>query len=225
MLIPLVAGAVAGRFLGGRLGRVGELRFRAPALVFFVLGSQALLGRAPKSSRGFVVVVSYLAVGGWIVLNTRARSIGLRMAFALVGVGWAMNFAAMAPTGAMPVSANALTAIGAPVNLNVQDGHLYKHIRRGHRNATSWLGDEIPVPSLKAVISVGDIVLALGIFLLVSSAMLGHVSTRPRYVRTAVVRNLVATPLDARAAAVGIHRLAPSRSPNISHSASVVRRH
>lgn len=178
ILIPMVAGAIMGRLCGGRLARIGELRFRAPLLVFAVLASQSLLGQAPHRSRGAVVVLSYLAVGTWIMLNTRRRSTSLRIAFALVGVGWAMNFAAMAPTGAMPVSNEALEAIGVPANLNVREGHLYKHARREARGATSWLGDEIPVPSLRAVISVGDIALAGGILLLIASAMVSQGSDR-----------------------------------------------
>ena len=211
MLVPLVAGGLVGRLLGGRLGSVGELRFRAPVLVFFVLGSQALLGRAPAQIRGAVVVTSYAAVGAWILLNTRERSRGLRVAFALVGVGWAMNFAAMAPTGAMPVSSQALSAISAPAAMNVQDGHLYKHTRRTSRGATSWLGDEIPVPALKAVISVGDIGLALGIFLLMTSAMLGTAPERQSRAARAVVR-ASASAVRVPTAPRSIHKLTPSIS-------------
>ena len=36
MLIPLVVGAVAGWICGGRLSRIGALRFRAPALIHAV---------------------------------------------------------------------------------------------------------------------------------------------------------------------------------------------
>ncbi len=188
MLLPLFAGAVMGRLLGGRLAAVGELRFRAPALIFAVVASQAMLGRAPRSARGAFVLLTYVAVGAWIILNARRRSRPFRLAFVLVGVGWAMNFAAMAPTGAMPVSEEALAVIGAPAHLNVEDGHLFKHERRGSRGPTSWLGDEIPIASLKAVISVGDIALAAGILMLVASAMLGD-APRPVRGRALRVRN------------------------------------
>lgn len=188
MLVPLVAGAIAGRLRGGRLVRLAELRLRAPALIFVVLASQSLLGYAPSRLRGAVVVLSYAIVGAWIVLNLRGRSLGLGIAFALVGLGWAMNFAAMAPNGAMPVSEKALSAAGAPAGMNIQDGHLYKHVRRPSRGAaasptSTWLGDEIPVPALRAVISLGDIALAFGILLLVAGAMVcpgGSPSMSPR---------------------------------------------
>jgi len=170
ILVPVVVGAIIGKICGGTLSRLAELRFRAPALIFAVLAAQALLGRAPGELRAGVVVLSYAAVGAWIVLNMSGRSVALRAAFVMVGLGWAMNFAAIAPTGAMPVSEEALRTVGVSTTINVQNGHLSKHARREERNATTWLGDEIPIPRLRAVISLGDIVLALGILLLVTSA-------------------------------------------------------
>ncbi len=178
MLVPLVAGAITGRLCGGRLARLADLRFRAPALIFVVLASQALLGHVPRGPRNTAVLLSYAAVGAWIVVNMGRRALALRIAFVLVGLGWAMNVAAMAPNGAMPVSEEALSSVGAPATMKVQEGHLYKHTRREARNATSWLGDEIPLAPLRAVISIGDIVLAAGILLLVASAMVRQTPAR-----------------------------------------------
>jgi hypothetical protein len=174
----MLAGAIAGRLRGGRLARLGDLKFRAPAVIFAILAAQVVLGHAPRQARGLAVVLTYAGVGLWIVVNLGQRTLGLRLGFTLIGIGWAMNFAVMAPNGAMPVSEDALSAVGAPAAMNVQDGHLYKHERRESTNASSWLGDEIPVAPLRAVISVGDIVLALGILLLISSAMVSAGSGR-----------------------------------------------
>src|SRR5262249_35126315 len=148
MLVPLFAGMAVGRLRGGRLARIGDLRFRAPALVFVGFASQASLGHVAHDVRRGAVVLSYLTVGAWIAINTRARALGLGVAFVLVGLGWAMTFAAIAPHGSMPVSGEALSAIGAPASFNAQEGHLYKHSRRTSRNATTWLGDEIAIPAL-----------------------------------------------------------------------------
>ena len=214
MLVPLLAGAIAGRACGGRLARIGDLRFRAPVLIFAVLASQALLGRAPSRFRALAVMVSYVAVGAWIIMNMNRRALGLRLGFALVGLGWALNFAAMAPSGAMPVSAEALRAVGAPITMDVQEGHLYKHVRRNARNATTWLGDEIPVPPLRAVISVGDIVLGLGIVLLVASAMLRHAPAPVRRGQYGPRRKGISSALRAPGASSGIQWLTPSSSTN-----------
>lgn len=132
---------------------------------------QVMLRRVPPQARVVVVFVSYITVGSWVVLNARNRPRSLRAAFLLIGAGWAMNTAVMVPNGGMPVSGDALVGLGAGATYDVASGHLYKHVLADGSTEMAWLGDILPVAPLRAVISVGDVLMAVGVVLLMSSAM------------------------------------------------------
>lgn len=174
-LLPIGAGAALAKLRGLRLSDVARLRLRAPALVFVALALQLALPRFPPSSRAAVVVLSYVAVGLWTVVNLAGRALPARIACGLLALGWCLNLLAIAPNGGMPVSRAALDAVGAPVTLDIEKGdtenaNLSKHFVADSTSALRWLGDTIPVPPLRTVISIGDILLAAGIVLLLSSA-------------------------------------------------------
>ena len=171
-----LAGIAVGYALGGRLRALAELHLRAPALVWLALGLQLALyapgARAlPDAARTGVIVLSVAVVGVWLLVNTRAATGGLRLAFAVVAAGWLLNVAAIVPNGSMPVSTVALRRAGAPPTLMVDEGHLWKHVAADRATVLPWLGDVLPVRAAGAVVSVGDVVLAVGIGSLVAGAM------------------------------------------------------
>lgn len=173
-LVPVCAGAIAGMARGGSLGNLARLRLRAGWVVAAALAVQVALRWLPRWSRVPLVLVTYVLVGAWTVVNVRHRPAALGVGFALVAAGWALNLLAIAPNGGMPVSAHALAQIGAPVRINVRDGNLSKHVAAGATSRVRWLGDTIPVRPVHSVISIGDIAMALGFALLVASAAGGH---------------------------------------------------
>ncbi|MEW6153721.1 MAG: DUF5317 family protein [Actinomycetota bacterium] len=172
IVAPVLLGVVIGWARRGRLGGLGSLRLRAPLLVFAAVGAQLALGRLPATWRWPVVLGTYAAVGLWVGLNVRGRSAAVRAGLGLVALGWAMNLAAMAPYGGMPVSVSALRAAGFDADHDVTGGHLYKHVVADDGDVLARaLGDSVPVPPLRAVISSGDIVLAAGIATVIAGAM------------------------------------------------------
>ncbi len=171
LILPVCAGAALGWLRNGRVHGLSGLRWRAPGLIAAAVAAQLLLRWVPSGARLTVVVVSYITVGAWVALNVRGRRLAMSSALALVAVGWAMNVAATVPNGGMPVSSEALSQIGVGTGYDVRDGHLFKHVPDDGSASLAWLGDTIPVPALRAVISLGDIVMAAGIVLLMSSAM------------------------------------------------------
>ena len=115
-----------------------------------------------------------LLVGGWLGLNARRRAPVLAAAIGLLAVGWLLNVATMVPNGGMPVSSVALEKIGAPSDVDVTDGALFKHVPADGDTVLPWLGDVLPVAPLDAVVSVGDLVMAVGGSLLVAAGMAGR---------------------------------------------------
>lgn len=93
------------------------------------------------------------------------------MALGLLAAGWLLNLAAIVPNGGMPVSLHAAREIGAPAHIDVTEGNLYKHVPASGETALPWLGDVVPVRALGSVISVGDVVMFLGLVLAVGSGM------------------------------------------------------
>lgn len=171
LVAALVPGLLAGWVVGGRLSRLADLGLRAPLVIFAAVGLQLGLGLAPAGWRPAGLAASSALVGAWLVLNLRQRPPVLRIAVGLLAVGWLLNLAVMVPNRGMPVSDAALARIGAPPELDVADGNLYKHVPADSGTAVPWLADVVPLAPLGAVVSVGDLVMAVGGFLLLAGGM------------------------------------------------------
>ena len=101
-------------------------------------------------------VTSSLAFNGW------SQPGGLRAAFVVLAAGWLLNVVPLALNDGMPVSSVAMRSAGVSGEV-VDEGNLWKHVPATSSTDASWLGDVIPVPPLRVVISVGDVVLLAGI--------------------------------------------------------------
>ena len=172
--VALAMGVAVGYLLGGRLRHLTALELRAPVLVVAALGLQLAAGLAPTTRRFPIVLVSYVAVAAWLVVNASARSGKLRLAVGLLAAGWALNLAAIAANGGMPVSLHAARDVGARPGFDVTEGNLYKHVPASEDTRLSWLGDVVPVRPLASVISAGDVVMFLGLVLAVAFGMAEH---------------------------------------------------
>jgi hypothetical protein len=120
-----------------------------------------------------IVVLTYFVVGWWVFENARASSGGARVGLSLVDVGWTLNLLVIIPNRGMPVSGSALVHAGIVPSTSVTVGHLSKHVSVNHSTVLSALGDVIPLSWFRSVISIGDIVMAVGIGLLVATALKG----------------------------------------------------
>lgn len=175
-LIALAAGVIAGYLAGGRLRNLTGLRPSRLWMVWLALGLQLALALVPATlgpvqPRFPIVLSSYGLVAAWLLLNARGFSGSLRAGFALVALGFVLNFAVIAANGGMPVSRDALAAAGLDPQLDVREGFQYKHVPANDSTRLYVLGDVIPVRPIRRVISAGDVALALGIALVVAAAM------------------------------------------------------
>ena len=183
--VLLLAGVAVGVLRGGSLDNINRVRFRLPWLVFLGLGLQigieVAAARFPEIQRGvtgpLVLAISYGCVGAFVVLNFRFPGA------LMIGLGLALNLSVILANGAMPVSRWAARVSGSHGAPHLQNS--VKHMNMGSDTRLRFLGDIIPVPAI-GVVSVGDVVLGAGVFVLVSYLMAppsGHGSGKKRRIR------------------------------------------
>ena len=169
ILYAFPIGILVGYLMGGRLDRLGELRFRwgwlamAGLLVQVVLFSGAMDVVAGDGLGATIYVASTAVVLIAVLRNLRLRGI------ALVALGAASNLAAIvANGGVMPTTLGALAAAG----LDPQDGF----------SNSAVLTDPVlaPLPDIFAlppwlpsanVFSIGDVLIGLGVVVVIAVGM------------------------------------------------------
>lgn len=172
MLGALAAGCLAGMVSGGHLSNLARVRIRSwPILVAAVI-VQATLGLVPGPARWILALACCGAVVTWCARN-RGRN-WLCAGLVLLGLGVVVNATVMAANRGMPVSAPALAAAGMPRNMDVTQGHLYKHVSLTNRTRLAQLGDFIPLRPVRTVLSPGDVAMLAGI------AVVAWAATEPR---------------------------------------------
>lgn len=168
--LAIIVIAVAVSYVrGGRLRRLAEAPLRATWLLFLGLGLQLAVdlaaGRgllADASALGLtLLIVSQVLVVGWLLLHRELPGVWL------VALGLALNAVVIAANGAMPVDPNAVRALG----LGELEVPLGKHTLLTDDTRLPWLADVIPIPPLRSIVSVGDLVIAVGLIPLTHALM------------------------------------------------------
>lgn len=174
-IVVAVLVGVAARLRGGSVDDLAETTFRwTPVLIAGLVVQLVFVYWDPEwlGERGglAVVLASNAAVAVWLFANKALP--GLMLA----GAGMALNVVVIAANGAMPVLERSAEAAG--VARSLEDASL-KHELLDEDTALPWLGDAIPVPPFKEVLSVGDVVLALGVARVVDARMMSR--RKPRH--------------------------------------------
>ncbi len=171
MLVTLALAVAVSYVRGGRLRRVADAPLSAPWLLFVGVALQAgvdlAASRAVLPDAGLlgwsVLVSSQLLVIVFVAMNWQLPGM------ALVTLGLLLNATVMAANGAMPVDPAAIRALGLD-GAEVPPG---KHTLLTEDTRLPWLADVWPLPPLRSIISVGDIVLAAGLVPL-THALMSH---------------------------------------------------
>jgi hypothetical protein len=187
-LVAVAAGFVMGYVTGGRVGRL-----RVPTALILgaiaAFGVQIGLAWLPEGTFGanarivlliatYCIVLIPLGYAAATSLRSRLGALGTA-ALILVLAGWALNTAAIAVNGGMPVSRSALTAAGYPIHEKAsQLERSWKHVLATRRTRLASLGDTVAVRPLRAVFSIGDFLLLAGIAMLIAAGMRGEFDTR-----------------------------------------------
>lgn len=170
--VAILLGFIVGYGANGfRLPQGEKIRFNGLGLiVFFALlniwgGIGAVRGFVPPPwARLLLNTGVYLAIGGVILLNPQwswwARIFLLLGAFC--------NFLVIvANDGQMPVNLELLRQQGRELLANRIQKGAYRHIPLGPQTRLPFLADVIPLPHPFSVPSIGDLLVATGLFLLV----------------------------------------------------------
>jgi MFS family permease len=166
ILLALIVGALA----GGSFPRLGELKLRWSWLLAAALGLRLLVlvseetGFGTQLPEGWIYVGAYLLVFVWLCGNWRVP--GLQIAS--VGIG-ANMVAVLINGGQMPIWSAAFFSAGF-TEADILNDPFHFLLRTdtvaGFVASGGLFGDvvPIPIPYIRDVVSIGDVLLALGIF-------------------------------------------------------------
>ena len=192
ILLVILASLVVGVARGGTMTHLSELPFRSArlllaAVVVQVLGASADRLGLPEPSLLYVLGM----VGSAALVTVFVARNWTLPGMALVVLGFVLNAVVVTANGAMPVDQKAAERVG------IDTIRLYQNVDAKHELADSatrlrFLADVIPVPLPwplergSNVVSIGDVVLAAGIGVLLVNGMLGvRERGEPKHVRTA----------------------------------------
>ena len=156
------------------MDHLARTSFRYPWLVFIGLALQLAVQTVaqPLLDAGATLVLllgSMALVALFLLFNLRLPGTGL------AAVGLALNVLVIAANGAMPVHAPSADEAGVPISF--AEGGVKHEVMDGSTRLP-WLGDAIPLAPLRTVLSLGDVLLALGIALFVYRATRGPAGKR-----------------------------------------------
>jgi len=173
-LLSILVGFVRGLSLRNLVNH----HFRALGWFFSALALQLFLGTEyAETLTGVRLIAPLLNLGSMAMLLWALWANGVLAGARVAFVGVMLNLAVIfANGGKMPVSADAAAAVGMPASriAFLAAGRSLTHRLLRPDTKLAWLGDVLYLPKPVAqspLFSLGDVVLAVGLFLLVQGAM------------------------------------------------------
>jgi len=163
ILLALAACALLNLARGRPAFAIGTVSWRYPAVILGCVTAQVVAVYLSGAARVSVVIASHVVITGWLVLQVVCMRGALRVAVGVLAFGAFLNLIPIVAHGSMPVSTSAVRSLHLHRTVDVSKGHYGKHVAARGSDPTTWLGDVIPIRPLRAVVSVGDIVMMLGI--------------------------------------------------------------
>ncbi|GGU93159.1 hypothetical protein GCM10010260_30000 [Streptomyces filipinensis] len=170
---PVAAGTAAGYLSGGRLSRLTDVRLRwlwllwlAAAVQVAQLATVSLPGTAGRLLRAPLLALVFALGLLWLGVNAQGRNRPFQTGVGLALTGAVLDALPIAVNGRMPYSLSSAAVAGLRAGSQTA-----KNVPAGRGTRLLALGDTIPVPPLHAVVSIGDVLLAIAAGLLVATAM------------------------------------------------------
>jgi hypothetical protein len=184
LLASIVAAIIVAWMRGGELSRLGEVKFKFWWLVLVLALVQSLAIRHLYSTsrlswwhpRPLIMIFSYAILWAVVLWNLYLPGMWLVLS------GVTLNLVVIAANGGyMPITPDALARIGAG---DLAYGMLSGSVVRGSKDVLLrsfeahfwWLGDILVIPEpfpRPTAMSMGDLVLAVGVFLFIVRVMVG----------------------------------------------------
>lgn len=165
MILPfvLLLGVAIGWATGGRLANLASVRLHGESALVAVVFATALAPRAFEYAAErwhlalLVVWAVMLTILLWLCwINVRTPGV------ALLGAGLLANYAVILANGGMPVSEWAVRVAGGGTETTARLAESTFHLP-AQGTLLTWLGDVLPLPGLGLVLSVGDVLMFLGV--------------------------------------------------------------
>lgn len=170
--IPVVSGVAAGYAAGGRLRNLAATRFRASWLLWAVAAAQ--FADVIQAVRTWVLVATFAVAVGWLVGNALQWPPVVRYGALAVAAGGLLNGVAIEANGRMPYSTWAASKAGLDVGLQTA-----RNVAATHATRLLPIGDVIPLPPVHTVVSIGDLLICLGIVTMIIAAMRNRPASAP----------------------------------------------
>ena len=177
-MLLLLATMIGLGFVIGFAGRgsikgLKDIQLRVVWVLFLslIVGLLPLLSDSINAHRRPLQLVAFAGVLVFLIVNIVTSHGEIRAALLVVGVGWALNFTVIAANGGMPLSRWAYQTSGQTGAITVGKGGFYRIVLGGRGTTLFRLGDVIPVKPYHVVVSIGDILMILGIALVIGAAM------------------------------------------------------
>jgi hypothetical protein len=147
---------------GGKLSNLADIYARGWWLLFIGFGMQIAANYIPADSREtavWLVLLSYLPLLLVVALNQRMPGMWIS------AIGILMNFTVIALNNGMPVLPEAIELAGGDPGMTLDA----KHVVLDSSSHLPFLADIIPMPG--SVISLGDVLLAVGLGIFVEDQL------------------------------------------------------
>lgn len=173
LLVPPGVGIFVGYATGGRIAQLRSIRLRAGWLLFLAALLQASQYYIEPIRNLFehllgipMLAMVFALVSIWIVVNFLQWPATERISGSLISLGAALNGLVILLNGKMPYSTAAARQVGLRTDMFTP-----KNMPSGSNTVLRSLSDIIPVTPLHKIVSLGDILIALGGSSLISFAM------------------------------------------------------
>ncbi|GAC1424445.1 MAG: hypothetical protein NVSMB57_16540 [Actinomycetota bacterium] len=171
--IVLVISIAVGYALRGRLGRLADLRLCWTPVLFASLlaGLIPVFVTVPSGPARILIAVANIGILAFMIQNARFTRGLLRVGLVLCIAGWFLNGVVNAANGGMPLSLWAYARSGQHQSVTQGKGGFFKIVIADKNTVLKPLGDVIPIAPIHMVLSIGDLLLALGVGVVITGAM------------------------------------------------------
>ncbi|MHB0885339.1 MAG: DUF5317 domain-containing protein [Bacillota bacterium] len=178
MALGLTLSLAVGLARGGRLGRLVDFEFKAFWAVIAAFALQFVLNTVDATKTG--PVISHFAlihVAVYVILGYALWANRTTPGMPVVAVGSGLNFLVIAANGMrMPVSVDILRWAGMPDQVaSLEAGRALTHAVLGPGTRLWFLSDVLAIPRpffRPSALSLGDLLMLVGVFLIIQAAML-----------------------------------------------------